>query len=160
MSAGPAARPGGTLILAWGNPGRRDDGLGPALVAALGDAAPPGVTLESCYQLQIENAAEVARHDRVLFVDADRSGPAPYSLRRLESAAGRSSFTTHSVAPEAILGLARVLFGAAPEAWLVGIRGYDFDGFGEHLSARARVNLEAAIDLVRRSIDGQEKETD
>ena len=30
----------------------------------------------------------------------------------------------------------------------MGIRGYDFDDFGEELSAAARVNLEAAIAAV------------
>ena len=41
------------------------------------------------------------------------------------------------------------LFGSEPEAWLVGIRGYAFDEFGERLSDGARENLEAAAALVR-----------
>ncbi len=125
----------GTLILGWGNPGRQDDGLGPALAAAIGVDPPTAVAVETDYQLQVEDAAEVARFDRVLFVDADRRGPAPYSLRRIEANDHRMSFSTHSVAPEAVLALSRDLFGAEPEAWLLGIRGYEFDDFGEGLSA-------------------------
>jgi hydrogenase maturation protease len=143
----------GTLILGWGNPGRRDDGLGPALVAAISADRPAGVTVETDYQLQVEDAAEVARYGRVFFVDADRACPAPYSLRRLEASERRMSFSTHSVAPEAILALTRDLFGANPEAWLLGIRGYEFDDFGEGLSVPAQENLQAAVDFVQAACD-------
>jgi hydrogenase maturation protease len=138
-----------TLILGWGNPGRRDDGLGPALAAALGAMALPGVTVESGYQLQVEDASEVARYERVLFVDADRAGAAPFRIRRLEPDRSGPGFSTHSVAPGRLLALSRDLFGSEPEAWLMGIRGYDFDEFGEGLSERAAANLAAAASFVR-----------
>ena len=37
------------------------------------------------------------------------------------------------------------LFGAEPEGYALGIRGYEFDAFGETLSAGARENLTAAL---------------
>jgi hypothetical protein len=43
-----------------------------------------------------------------------------------------------------VLALALDLFRAEPEAWLIGIRGYEFDDFGERLSPRALTNLTAA----------------
>ncbi len=139
-----------TLVLGWGNPGRRDDGLGPALVAELADEAPPGVTLASDYQLQVEDAAEVARHERVIFVDADRSaGVEPFWIRRLVPAPGGPGYTTHELAPDQVLSLSRNLFGRQPEAWLLGIRGRDFDEFGEELSTLARANLACAAAFVR-----------
>jgi len=144
-----------TLVLAWGNPGRRDDGLGAACAARLEAAALPGVAVEWDYQLQVEAAAEAARHERVVFVDADRSrGRAPWQLERLRPASGRPSFSTHSVAPGEVLALAGELFGRTPEAWLLGIRGYDFDGFGEGLSRGARANLESAYDELSRWLGG------
>jgi len=148
----PLPATGETLVLGWGNPGRRDDGLGPALIAAVEALGPPGARFDSDYQLQIENAAEVARYPRVVFVDADRGGHEPFSMRRLLPAAGSMSFSTHSVRPEAILALARDLFQAEPEAWLLGIHGYDFDDFGEGLSAGARANLAAATEFVERAL--------
>ena len=69
--------PSGTLILGWGNPGRLDDGLGPAFVEILQTLDLPGVEVDSDYQLQIEDAAEVASFQRVVFVDADRTGAEP-----------------------------------------------------------------------------------
>ena len=140
MTQGPT-----TLILGWGNPGRGDDGLGPAFVAAVASMKPPAVALDADYQLSVEDAAEVARFDRVVFVDAARRGEAPFAWRRLRPSASRASFSTHSVAPEAVLALSRDLFRAEPEAWLLAIRGYDFDRFCEELSPRASANLSLAV---------------
>ena len=137
-----------TLLLGWGNEGRRDDGLGPALVRILAERTLPGLTASSSYQLEVEDAFEVTRHSRVIFVDADRSGPEPFSFRRLLPAAHALSFSSHSVTPGALLALGRELFDREPEAWLLGIRGYEFDRFDESLSAAARENLTAAAGFV------------
>jgi hypothetical protein len=59
-----------------------------------------------------------------------------------------ASFSTHSVRPEGVVRLAQDLFGAAGPAYVLGIRGYEFDEFGEGLSAGAQVNLAAAIAFV------------
>jgi len=142
-----------TLILGWGNPGRLDDGLGPACAMAIQEMALPGVRVETDYQLQVEDAAEVARHRRVVFVDADRSGAEPFRLERLRPSLHPLSFSTHSVAPDAVLGLTQNLFKAEPEAWLLGIRGYEFDDFGEGLSDRAKQNLSAAIAFLREAVE-------
>jgi hypothetical protein len=52
------------------------------------------------------------------------------------------------VTPEAVLALSRDLFRAAPEAWLLAIRGYDFDRFCEELSPRAAANLSRAVAFI------------
>ena len=149
-----------TLVLGWGNPGRGDDGLGPALVDLLGERAPGGVDVESDYQLQVEDAAECAGHRRVIFVDADRTGPEPFSCRRLEPSSAALSFSSHSVSPGGLLALTRELFGKEPEAWLVGVRGYEFDSFHEGLSRRARSNLAAAVDYLTAALrEGRLEET-
>jgi len=147
-----------TLILGWGNPGRVDDGLGPAFIEAVAKLGPPGVVLDADYQLTLEDAAEVARYDRVVFVDADRRGPAPFRMRRLRPSAHGFGFSTHGVEPGAVLALCRDLFHATPEAWLLGIRGYEFDRFGEGLSGRARANLDRAVEFFRTSFDKPDRE--
>ena len=143
-----------TLILGWGNPGRLDDGLGPAFIDAIAAALPPDVAASSDYQLTIEDAADVAGHQRVLFVDADRVGSGPFRLERVLPSRLSPSFSTHSVSPGAVLSLSLDLFQAEPEAWLLGIRGYAFDAFGERLTDRARANLVRAVEHVRSAIDG------
>ena len=54
MSAAEVVR---ILLLGFGNPGRQDDGLGPALVQAIEEMEIPGVRAEADYQLNIEDAA-------------------------------------------------------------------------------------------------------
>lgn len=137
-----------TLVLGWGNPGRGDDGLGPALAELLEQRLSDRVDAESDYQLQVEDAAECAGHRRVIFVDADRIGPEPFSCRPLAPTTSAVSFSSHSVSPGGLLAITHELFGKEPEAWLVGVRGYEFDTFHEGLSRRARANLLAAADYL------------
>jgi len=131
------------LVIGYGNPGRRDDGIGPELARRLEGSRPEGVTVDSDYQLMIEDAADVAGHEVTVFVDASTSCPEPFLFREVHPRED-ASFSTHSVSPEAVVHLAAKCFGGRPRAFVLEIRGYDFDGFGEGLSARAEANLSAA----------------
>lgn len=144
------------LVYGYGNPGRLDDGLGPALAGDLSARGLDGrVTIESGYQLQLEDAALVAEHDVVIFADADASGPAPFELRRLEPRRDET-FTTHSLSPGALLAVAREHLGCRATGYVLGIRGYEFDEYGEELSPGARRNLAAAADYMCRALrDGR-----
>ena len=138
---------GRVLLLCYGNPGRCDDGLGAAFAAALEKEAPDGATVEVDYQLTVEDAAAVAEHEVVVFVDAAVRGAEPFFFRRI--APGPAfTFSSHSAAPEQVLGLAEEFFGARTEAYALGIRGYEFDEFGEQLSSGARQNLVAALEFM------------
>lgn len=132
-----------TLFLCYGNPGRLDDGLGTAFAAAL-EGRVTGADIAVDYQLHVEDAADLARYRTVVFVDAAATGRAPFELRRALPG-GSPSFSTHSVSPEALMRLGQDLFGAETVGYILGIRGYCFDDFGEVLSAAARINLEAAL---------------
>ena len=140
------------LVIGYGNPGRLDDGLGPALARIIAGRNLPGLRTDSDYQLSVEDAAAVAEVDRVIFVDADTSGPEPFWMKRLTLGSIRPSFSSHSVSPEGVLALATELFDAKTEAWILGIRGYEFNEFGEGLSPRARENLNAASEYLEEAI--------
>jgi hydrogenase maturation protease len=142
------------LLIGYGNPARGDDGLGPALAQALAARRLEGVTVEWPYHLQVEDAQTIAAHDLVIFADADAESTAPFTCRRLDAGGGggsggegggEPSWTTHALAPAAVLALARDVFGATPPAYLLGVRGHVFDVFREELSARAQDNLAAAL---------------
>ena len=138
------------LVIGYGNPGRQDDGLGPAAAAEIEALGWPTVTTLDNYQLVLEDAVELAAHDIVWFVDAARGGDAPCAIDALSPVLD-ITFTSHLLKPEALLAIAAQQFGRAPEAYLVSIRGYEFD-FMEGLSDRARSNLAAAIVLMRSRI--------
>jgi len=132
------------LILGFGNPGRVDDGLGPALVEGIRVRNFENVSCETTYQLQVEDAAEVANHDLVVFADATTEQGQPFYFRPVEPDPD-PSFSTHSVTPGAILALARQAFGATCNAWILGIRGHDFNRFHEGLSAESESDLQTAL---------------
>lgn len=148
MNAGTAD----VLLIGFGNPGRLDDGLGPALAEAVEELDLPGVTVEADYQLTVEDAAEVAKHDVVVFADADVAGPEPFRVKRIYPGSSRLSFSSHSVEPQAVLSLAKELFKAEPEGYILGIRGYEFNEFGERLSEKAQANLAAAVAYVESAV--------
>lgn len=147
ISAGPPPR---VLVLGYGNPGRQDDGLGPAAAAAIGALGWPGVTTWDNDQLVLEDVLEIAAHDVVWFVDAAREGPEPCGVQRLQPA-DDIAFSSHHLPPEAILAIARQQFGTEPDAHLLAVRGYAF-AFEEGLTARAADNLALAIRLLKRHI--------
>lgn len=137
------------LVIGYGNPGRLDDGLGPALAEALELEGLDGVTVESDYQLTVEDAEAVARHDAVVFVDASVDGAVPFALHAVAPTAGTPlHFSSHHLEPPDVLALARDLFGAAVPGYTLGIRGYAFDEFGEGLSPDAEANLAAALEYM------------
>ncbi len=141
-----------TLLLGYGNPGRLDDGLGPALADRIAQAGVAGVTVETDYQLQVEDAALIAEHDVVIFADATVQGPEPFTLRPVKPL-GEISFSTHSVSPGALLALARDHFDAKAEGWMLAIHGTEFNDFGEGLSEKAQANLEAAAEFITRRLE-------
>ena len=133
------------LVIGFGNPGRLDDGLGPAFAERIEALSLPGVSVEIGYQLAVEDAAELARHDVVVFADASTDAVAPFAFQPLAPAPGGVGFSSHSLSAASLLGLADDLFGARPRAYQLAIRGYAFDGFGEGLSPLAAANLDAAL---------------
>jgi len=140
-----------TLVIGYGNPGRLDDGLGPACAEQVEARQLPGVTADATYQLSVEDAATVAAYERVVFADASVNGNEPFSFQPVAPVLD-VSFTSHSVAPGAIVAMARSMFGSKVEGFALGIRGYEFNAFGETLSERARENLAAAVAFLEETI--------
>lgn len=137
--------------MGYGNPGRQDDGLGPAIVLELEKLQLPGLTLEADYQLSIEHAADLGQSEKVIFVDAAVSGPEPYQVKRLEPS--RSiDFTSHALGPEAVLAICEDTYQHTPEALLVAVRGYSFE-FAEGLTDKARQNKSKALEFIKNLID-------
>jgi hydrogenase maturation protease len=142
------------LVIGYGNAGRGDDGLGPALADRLESLGLPGVTVETGYQLAIEHAELAAAHEIVVFADAaiDVQRDAPFYLRRIEAAAETVS-SSHHLSPAAVLSLAAELFGVSPIGWLLGIRPVDMDTFGTGLTPQAEANLTAALAALRTALE-------
>lgn len=135
------------LVIGYGNPGRLDDGLGPALAAMLEECGLENVEIDSDYQLTVENAAQAAEVGLVVFADASTSCQEPFEFYPVEPEINLS-FSSHHVSAEVVIGLARDLFLSCPDAYMLSIRGYEFDRFGECLSKQAQDNLGSAVEFV------------
>jgi len=133
------------LVLGCGNPARGDDGLGPALIERLERASLPQVETRVGYQLCVEDALDIGCFRQVIFVDASYSADPPFEYYPLQEDATRAELDTHGVSPEALMILARTLFGAETPAHVLAIRGYAFEPFVETLSSRAKKNLDLAF---------------
>lgn len=145
------------LLIGYGNPGRLDDGLGPALAERIETKQLKGVTVDSNYQLSVEDADAISKHDFVLFVDASVSGREPFWIEKVDPKK-EVSFSSHSISPEALMDMSNNMLDGKTLGYIMGIRGYEFNEFGEKLSAKAKENLDAAVQFVEKAI--VEKEFD
>ena len=119
---------GSILVIGFGNPSREDDGLGPAAAEIVERSGIDGVSVDIDYQLSVEHAADIAEHCIVVFIDASVDGEEPYAFEKV-TPKHVESFSSHSVSPEQVLGLAGNLFNARTEGYMLGIRGYSFEMF-------------------------------
>jgi hydrogenase maturation protease len=145
-----------TLLYGIGNVSRQDDAVGVLCAGRLEewcrDGGPAGVTVESGYQLQIEDAEAIAGYDRVIFLDASVASGDDV---RLEPVAPRfdATHTTHAVSPECILALCRELYGRTPETYALHIPVREFE-LGVPMTPDAGRQLERAVALVRTFLAG------
>jgi hydrogenase maturation protease len=142
------------LIYGYGNPGRQDDGLGVMLAEKLEKwSAENGldhIHVDTNYQLNIEDAAEIANYGVVIFADASKEDIGHFSFTRLEPS-GKSEFTMHAVSPGFILHLCNKVFNCDPETYLIHIRGQEWE-FMENMTDSASKNLNMAMEYLKKFI--------
>lgn len=139
------------LIYGYGNPGRQDDGLGVMLSEDIEKwSALNGLTsiqTDSNYQLNLEDAAGISGYDIVIFADASGEDINDILVDELKPSAA-VEFTMHAVSPAFILHLCTQVYGHAPEAYLMHIKGYEWEFMAE-MTGSARKNLEIAINWLK-----------
>src|ERR1035438_8030803 len=116
-----------TLILAYGNPLRGDDGLGPEAGERLRSMIhDPDVEIRTLHQLTPELMEPISRAARVIFIDAcEGMVPGEIVERSVEPSTAAPRFTHHAT-PEALLAGARALYGRAAAATALTVAGADF----------------------------------
>jgi hydrogenase maturation protease len=138
------------LLYGYGNPSRGDDGLGPALVAALEAYGLADLDLDANFQLSLEDAQAITGYRTVIFADAAAQGPGPFTFERITASEDAAiGWTSHSVKPQQVVTLASRLFHCEVDAYALAIRGHVFGDFCEELSKEAQANLSQALAFVR-----------
>jgi hydrogenase maturation protease len=134
------------LIYGIGNPGRQDDSLGVAFARQMEDWATNinlNIDIEYNYQLNVEDAARISDHKLVIFVDASKENIENFCLTRIIPKAS-NTVLSHLIDPESILFLCKELFNVQPEAYLLHIKGFEWE-VGEPITDNALQNLKLAI---------------
>jgi hydrogenase maturation protease len=148
------------LVIGYGNPSRQDDGVGLAVVNGLRVRARQapldegddgfndlGRELDTLFlqQLSPELAETLIDYEHVVLVDA-HFGVYPELVHRTElDPHAEAAIVSHHFKPGTLLALARQLYGRAPTAELISVRGYAFD-FTPELSPETARGVAAVID--------------
>lgn len=138
------------LVVGFGHPLRRDDGVGLWVAQRLSDL--PGVEVIAAQALALELVPKIATADLVVFVDA-RMGAGPVRWERIRP--GPRPALVHALSPQGLLAWAEYLFGDAPEAWLVTLPARDLS-FGEGFSSWTRRAAEGLVGRLRAYLAGGE----
>ena len=139
------------LIIGIGNCGRADDGLGWAFIDQIKDGLPKNFDYEYRYHLQVEDAELISHYAEVYFIDADiNQWSQGFNLRTCQPKAIHN-FSTHELAPEAVLHLTRMVYNKLPKAYILGISGVNFP-LETGLSNEAEDNLAHALNFFNEKI--------
>lgn len=158
-----------TLVIGYGNPSRKDDGVGLAVINNLRTRLglpildetrdgfeTLGQPLDTLFlqQLMPELAETLAGYDGVVFVDAHLGSAEAELIRRVPLQANLDpALVSHHMKPGRLLALAQALYGTAPAGELISILGFDFD-FGSDLSPQTAHGAElVAGELWARHLD-------
>ncbi|MCX7003978.1 MAG: hydrogenase maturation protease [bacterium] len=118
------------LIIGYGNPHRQDDRAGHLLAERVRDwAAAQGisVTVRTDYQLDLDMVEDIAHATHVFFFDAHTHEFSTAVEVTAVAAEEPQGFTTHAFTPGSLLGLARKLYDAQPDARIISVPGFAFD---------------------------------
>lgn len=143
-----------TLIYGYGNPGRKDDGLGARFIELvdqwIASEGITGIKTDCNYQLNIEDAAVVADYDRVIFVDASvAEDVVDFKLEDITPNNASIEFTMHAVSTSFVIDLCRKIYNKLPQAFNLHVKAYDFD-FAEELTPEAEQNMKNAFVFLKK----------
>ena len=136
------------VVAGYGNPLRRDDGVGWRVAEVLASRWP--VTLLTGQQPVPEWSTTLAEADVAYFVDAGVSTRTRLRLRRL-TAHDTTAFEGHALGAEQVLALVQVLYGRCPNAYLLELPVYDLS-FGDTLTPSAAQAATRAVRLLDRRL--------
>ena len=140
---------GGILIIGYGNTLRRDDGLGRrAAERVADDPRLRGARVLWQHQLTPELAVDFSDASLVVLIDvseADEAGA--ISVRRVDPTSAAGSAWTHHLEPAALVAMARDLWNATPDVFVVSVGAASLE-VGDGLSSVVEGALPAVVDAV------------
>ena len=149
---------GKTLVIAYGNRDREDDGAGWHILDKLAhqleletpefpgeqvSTADGRLTLLYLFQLLPEMAEDIGDFDQLIFIDAHNSPSLPNLVFQPVSPDQPHSAFTHHMGAGELLSIAQVLGRKLPVSWMLTVRGFSFR-FAQTLSPETSGLVEEA----------------
>ena len=132
------------LVIGYGNGLRGDDAIGIVIAEAVQSWNLPQVKVIACHQLTPELSEDISEAGLVIFADAAATGtPGEVTVTAVEPADPTTS-SAHGGDPAKLLGLAQVVFGKCPPAWVVTVTAEDMS-FRESLTETAQRGVDEAL---------------
>jgi hydrogenase maturation protease len=146
------------LLYGYGNPGRQDDALGAEFVEIMEkwteEQGLNNIEFDCNYQLNIEDADNIAEKDIVIFADASLEPIEDYLFTKI-TPSPEVSFTMHAVSPAFVVDLCKKINGKIPASYLLHIKGYEWE-LEEGLTDKAKQNLNNAVKFIQEKIQNIE----
>ena len=160
-----------SLIIGYGNVYCHDDGVALHIInrlrtqSGLRELQPDEDGLDELgnpldtillHQLVPEMITVVMQYDKVVFADAHK-GTIPDDVRVVEVKEERGFHAvTHHMSPGMLLAMARQTHPFVPEAYLISVKGEDFD-FGLGLSETCGIRADVAVQKILELVNSQDK---
>ena len=94
------------------------------------------------------------KYDIVIFVDASMEPIRNFDFTEVIPSEAQVEFTMHAVSPNFVVDLCLKIHGSAPQAYLVHIKGYEWElDFDKGLSPQAENNLLDALDFMKKKLE-------
>jgi hydrogenase maturation protease len=148
-----------TILIGYGNIDRQDDGASWYILQRIAmemdlefptepsDELPQNQdALQFFFTLQLtpELAEDLAKFDRIFFIDTHTGNiPVDVQVKEIHASFQQSPFT-HHLTPETLLSFCDHLYNRQPSAYLISVRGYEFD-FVQGISPKTKTNIEEVI---------------
>ena len=133
-------------IIAYGNPLRGDDGIGPLVARKLSRHFEQAheLGIRELLQLDLALLEEIQSAETIIFVDASvEELHEDVQWSRIKPELNGWAMGSHSMDPKVFMGLLQLLYNRVPTAWMVSVQGHEFD-LGEPLSGKAYRSAEKA----------------
>jgi hydrogenase maturation protease len=150
------------IFIGYGNPDRQDDGVAwhvmREVAEVLNFTAPllpedpfdiDNDQIEFTFNLQLvpEYSEKISHFKRVCFIDA-HTGAISEEVRGIEiNAQYQHTPFTHHMTPHTCLQIAKTVYHATPNAFLLSVRGYEF-GFSNLLSKKTERLIPLAVEII------------
>jgi hydrogenase maturation protease len=141
-------------IIGYGNPQRRDDGIGPYVADRLNNVLKhkKEIRILSPHQLEPDLVEELRYARLLILVDAamDKINGG-WQWVKVNPELEDLPYLTHHFKPAFLLGILQALYHQFPQTWLVSVQGEDFE-FGEGLTPQAKKRAHRVVSEIVRFI--------